>query len=166
MLCADGHVEAEIADRFGIGERTLRHWKKRHPELLEAMEATKPLADDQVEAAVFKNAVGYEYLETEIISSKTKTKTTQPDGTVVEVEEIRPIRTVERKRHSPPNVVAGIFWLKNRRRQQWGDRQADLDDNEQTKIDELLKRMEGEADAILQPQAGEEVQDAAESLES
>ena len=147
-LCRNGRTNKQVADELGIGTRTFDRWRNKYPEFKMATESGKAVADDQVEASLFKRALGYDYEEIETIEGE------------------RSRRKITKRKHMPGDVTAQIFWLKHRRRQQWGDRQSDLDENEQTKIDELLKRMEGEADAILQPQAGEEVHNAAEPLES
>jgi hypothetical protein len=101
----DGLTEDEIAAKLGICRDTLFEWKKKYPELSDALKESKDAADGQVEMSLFKRAVGYEYEETKVIATK--------DGKAVKVEKT--------KKHVAPDVTAQIFWLKNRQRQKWCD---------------------------------------------
>lgn len=106
----DGLTEDQIARNMGIGIRTLSDWKARFPAVLASLKKGKAPVDVEVENALLKSALGYEYEETitEIIE--------QPDGT-----QRKQIKKV--KRYSPPNSTAQIFWLKNRKPDKWRDKQ-------------------------------------------
>lgn len=96
-----GWTEAKIAKLLGITQATLTRYKKRFPEFCASLKAGKVLADDEVEHSLFQRACGY---------------------TVPEVKVLADGRKVSILHHYPPNVIACIFWLKNRRPEQWRDR--------------------------------------------
>jgi hypothetical protein len=67
----------------------------------------KEVADDRVERSLFNRATGYTYDATKVF---------MPAGAK------KPVYAPYRE-HVPPDVTACIFWLKNRRKDQWRDRQ-------------------------------------------
>lgn len=102
-----GATDKQLAEIIGIGESTLYDWKIRHPEFAEAVRAGKDEFDkDRVEGALLQRALGYEHEETKLFSH---------EGVVTDE------RTVIR--HYPPDTNAGQFWLKNRDRSRWRDKQ-------------------------------------------
>lgn len=52
-----GLTDAEISSRLKISRKTLYSWRKVHPELEEALRASKERADAMVEAALFRKAL-------------------------------------------------------------------------------------------------------------
>lgn len=95
----------EIAQQFGVEESTLTTWIMRDPEFAIAMRLPRELADDRVEKALYSRALGYKFKAEEI-------KITEA-GVVHRVEVIKQV---------PPDIGAGIFWLKNRRPHLWKER--------------------------------------------
>lgn len=59
----DGLTDEQIAINIGIRRPTLYDWKKKHPDISDALKRGKEVVDRQVENALFKSAVGYEYTE-------------------------------------------------------------------------------------------------------
>ena len=55
---------------WGMGYSTFYEWQARFPELREAVNKSREVADREVENALFRNAVGYEYEETRIIKEE------------------------------------------------------------------------------------------------
>src|SRR5690606_22946308 len=101
----DGLTDEQIAHNIGINVATIYEWKKRFPEIDNALKKGKEVVDIQVENALLKRALGYEYEETKVI--------VETDGR----------KRVERiKKHVLPDVTAQIFWLKNRRPDKWRDK--------------------------------------------
>lgn len=97
----DGLVDEQIAQNIGIAASTLYEWKKQYPEISEALKKGKEVVDRQVENALLKRALGYEYDEiTTEYGKETKRVTKQ----------------------MTPDVTAQIFWLKNRKPDQWRDK--------------------------------------------
>ena len=101
----DGLIEKQIAVNMGVSIRTLINWKGRFSELAKALSCGKEVADRQVENALYKRALGYWVTETET--------TTFSDGTT---------KTTEKHRHIVPDTTAQIFWLKNRKPDQWREK--------------------------------------------
>lgn len=105
-MARDGLVEADMAKALGIAQSSLSNYKLRYPEFQAALDRGKAPVDVQVENALFKRACGYETEE--------KVITKMPDGST---------RVEIRKKQVPPDTVACIFWLKNRKPKQWRDKQ-------------------------------------------
>ena len=104
-LCQLGATDLDLADFFGVAEKTIRNWRAARPDFLEAMRLGKGEADQRVEKSLYHRAVGYSYDAVKIFCNK--------HGEVTEV----PYRE-----HVPPDTVACIFWLKNRQPEAWRDR--------------------------------------------
>nr|DAW39138.1 MAG TPA: terminase small subunit [Caudoviricetes sp.] len=90
---------------MGINPATLYDWKNKYPKISEALKKGKEVVDIQVENALLKRALGYDYQEQRIEKS-------DKDGTKI-------IQTI---RHVPADTTAQIFWLKNRRPDKWRDK--------------------------------------------
>lgn len=102
----DGLTDEQIAHNMGICRDTLYEWKKRFPDMADVLKKGKDAIDIEVENALLKRAMGYDYTET-------RTETTE-DGMT---------KTVVTKKTMPPDTTAQIFWLKNRRPAVWRDKQ-------------------------------------------
>lgn len=59
----DGLTDEQIAQNIGVTATTLYEWKKRFPEISEALKRGKEVIDRQVENALLKRALGYAYTE-------------------------------------------------------------------------------------------------------
>jgi hypothetical protein len=101
----DGLTDKQISHNMGVAWSTLKIWKTRFPALTDALRKGKEVVDREVENALYKRALGYWVTETKT--------TTLPDG-AVKVEEIR--------KHVAPDTTAQIFWLKNRKPDQWREK--------------------------------------------
>lgn len=123
--CRDGADNAGLAKLLGCGKTTLSKLIKNYPQLKELIKVTKKVADDRVVSALYKSALGYEVEETttEVALNKDGTGTT----TMVK----------KTKKHIASDTTAAIYWLKNRRPEEWTDRQKiDLTVNP---FEELMK---------------------------
>jgi hypothetical protein len=115
-LCLLGLTDVELGEYFGVIEKTINNWKKSHPEFLQALKKGKVIADANVAERNYKLATGYQYDEVHTIKEQV-----YKDGKPVEGTEI--VRTETIRKEIPANVTSGIFWLKNRRRKDWSDKQ-------------------------------------------
>ena len=119
----DGLTDIQIAQNIGIAVSTLNNWKNRYVELMDSLKRGKEVIDRQVENALLKRALGYEYEEVKM---------------VVEKDE----KGNEKKRQEKvikkviPDTTAQIFWLKNRKPEQWRDRR-DIEHSGQIKTNKL-----------------------------
>ena len=59
----DGLTDEQIAHNIGISTSTLNNWKNKYVEILESLKRGKEVVDRQVENALLKRALGYEYEE-------------------------------------------------------------------------------------------------------
>jgi hypothetical protein len=107
-LCKLGAVDVEIASFFKVNISTISEWKTEHPEFGEALKVGKSVADDRVERSLYTRAIGYTYESVKIFLPKGSTRV--EDAVIVPYLE-----------HVPPDTTACIFWLKNRRKDQWRD---------------------------------------------
>ena len=105
----DGLTDEQIAKNIGINRTTLYDWKKKELEFSEALKKGKEVIDFEVENALLKRALGYEYEEE-----------TYENG----------ILTKKVKKHVAPDTTAQIFWLKNRKPNNWKDRVETDEDKE------------------------------------
>lgn len=119
----DGLIDDQIAEKIGISRSTLSEWKKKHKPLSDALKGGKEVVDRQVENALLRRALGYEYEEvTEEYEMGELTK-----------------RKVTKKK-VVPDTTAQIFWLKNRKPDDWRDkREITTNDNDQ--VLEYIKAM-------------------------
>ena len=53
----DGLTDQQIAQRMGIGVRTLYEWKKKHPQCSQPLKSGKEVVDYAVENALLKKAL-------------------------------------------------------------------------------------------------------------
>ena len=102
-LCRLGATDADLADFFGVCIRTVERWRVEHDGFCRAIKVAKEVADDRVERSLYMRAVGY---QTDAV------KIFQYDGK----ELIVPYRE-----NIQPDTTAAIFWLKNRKSDQWRD---------------------------------------------
>lgn len=119
----DGLTDEQIAKNIGINRDTLYRWKKAHSDISDALKRGKEVIDRQVENALLKRALGYTYDEV-----------TFEDG--VEVKRVR--------KQVAPDTTAQIFWLKNRKPEDWRDKREIIKDDDNDQVLLFLKAMRGE----------------------
>lgn len=101
-----GATDQELADAFNVDVRTIYRWKHDHPGFCQALKIGKDVADDRVERSLYQKAIGYEQDEVKIFMP-------------AQAEE--PVYAPFRAKIAP-DTTAAIFWLKNRRSQDWRDK--------------------------------------------
>lgn len=118
-LCKLGATDKEIAGFFCVVESTINKWKLEHSEFSESIKKGKVLADANVAERLYQRAMGYEHDSEEI-----KVVSDGP-GAGSSIERV-PVRKIY-----PPDTTAAIFWLKNRQKANWRDKQEfGITDNE------------------------------------
>ncbi|MDP2433806.1 MAG: helix-turn-helix domain-containing protein [Pseudomonadota bacterium] len=100
-FCLLGADDARLAEMFEVSEQTINSWKRRHPAFLESVKNGKEFADSAVAAALYKSATGGHF-----------------------IEEARVVgdQVVTLRKQLAPDVLAQIYWLKNRQPKHWRDR--------------------------------------------
>lgn len=113
-----GLIDVEIAYVIGVDEVTINNWKK-DPKFLLALKKGKVVADARVIDSLYKRALGYSY--DEVTFEKTGRLSMV---TTAEIEDIKAEPEYKKKivtKEVVPDVTAQIFWLKNRRPEDWRD---------------------------------------------
>jgi hypothetical protein len=102
-MALDGATEAQMAKAASVSIATFRNWKAAHPDFLVALKEAKTIADDLVEASLYRRATGYSHPALKFFFH---------EGQVITEKYIE---------HYPPDTTACIFWLKNRQPERWRD---------------------------------------------
>ena len=126
----DGLTDEQIANNIGISVSCLNNWKNKYVEILESLKRGKEVIDRQVENALLKRALGYEYTET--------TREYIP-----ELDEMKTTKKVTKQ--VAADTTAQIFWLKNRKPEKWRDKQEYEDKTAIDKLDGILKELRDNA---------------------
>lgn len=102
-----GATDAEIADILEINIATLHRWKVQFPEFCDALKVGKEPPDERVKRSLYLRATGYTYDAVKIVADA------KTGASVI----------VPYREHVPPDTTACIFWLKNRDKENWRDKQ-------------------------------------------
>lgn len=117
----DGLTDEQIAHNMGIATSTFYDWKNKYSEFSKSLKKNKEIVDIEVENALLKRALGYNYDEI-----------TYENG----------IETKRVTKQVAPDTTAQIFWLKNRRKMQWRDKvEVETNTDELNKVKELLSKI-------------------------
>ncbi len=156
----DGLTNEQIATNLGVGKTTFYKMLNEHSELSELLKKGKEIVDYEVENALLKRALGYEYDESTYevkydekqekyveVLTKRVTKQVSPDTTaqikrgkeIVDYE----VENALLKNALDGNVTAQIYWLNNRKPKQWRNKQdIDLSNNGMSLADAIQKAYE------------------------
>lgn len=128
-LAIKGATDADLANAFGVSERTINRWKYEYDNsgnmiigedgqrvlsaFGKALMEGKEIADAKVEKCLYKRAIGYDIEEEERIVEY------NADGSV------KPIKVKRNKKPVPPDVMAIMYWLNNRKKNtgEWSQKQ-------------------------------------------
>lgn len=128
-MAAVGKKDKDMAEEFGIDVSCLKQWKNRYPDFLAAIKKGKDDPDSAIEGSMFQRCRGYYVTET---TTETEEGTR---GTVT--------KTKKNKRYIPPDTVAQIFWLKNRKPSEWREKkEIQLIDDDKELTDAELEKIE------------------------
>lgn len=132
----DGLTNEQIAHNLGVAVSSFYKYKAENIELSEALKKGKEVIDREVENALLKRALGYEYIET-----KTTTNEEGKEFVVTTTKEV------------VPDTTAQIFWLKNRKPKVWRDKQ------------EISQNINAEVTNLTQEEKEKKLKDLKERLE-
>ncbi|CAJ1179596.1 hypothetical protein CPR19088_GLDEOEPO_01351 [Companilactobacillus paralimentarius] len=140
----DGLTDEQIAHNMNIGKTTLYRWENNKREIWESLKKGKNVVDREIENALFKRAKGFTAIETqykvvpledELIDVRrrdyaNKWKLKHPDASKQEIQDatVKGVKTTKRiklgliEKDVPPDTTAAIFWLKNRKPEEWRDK--------------------------------------------
>ncbi|WP_455936726.1 transposase [Gemella morbillorum] len=123
-----GLTDEQIAKNMDISYSTFREWKKKYSALSAALKKGKAPIDFEVENALLKRALGFEYEETE---------------TVFEDVDGKPKKRIKKTiKYAPPDTSACIFWLKNRKPNHWRKMNEAVENKLKAETEKLLKEAE------------------------
>ena len=128
-------TDEQIAQNANIATSTLYEWKKQYSEISEALKRGKEIVDRIVENALFDRACGgvHEVRKT----FKVRQTYYDDEGRKCEREELR---TGIDEVYVPGDTTAQIFWLKNRKPEQWRDK-VEVQSNDNDQVLEFIKAM-------------------------
>lgn len=140
----DGLTDEQIAYNMGINKATLYRWKDKYRDICDALKRGKEVIDRQVENALLKRALGYQFeeqtyvtvtigreeLDDRIESELDAWNEENPNATqaqrnrfISSIPKTKEILEKKVVKQVSPDVLAQIFWLKNRKPGQWRDKQ-------------------------------------------
>ncbi|SEM13247.1 Transposase [Paenisporosarcina quisquiliarum] len=140
----DGLTNEQIAHNIGVTQSTLYEWQKKYSEISEALKRGKEIVDLEVENAMLKRALGYEYNERKYAQVEmseeehyalqkvtvNRYKMDNPEATheeiklvELQVSKYKSVLVEEKIKDVAPDTTAQIFWLKNRKPEKWRDKQ-------------------------------------------
>jgi len=104
QLCKLGAINRELAQSFGVSERTIGNWLRQYPDFKAAVLHGRLDADSCIAERLFERAKGCVLPMVKIVEIAGKP------------------RQVRYLQHLPPDTRACMFWLRNRRPQNWSER--------------------------------------------
>lgn len=130
----DGLSNEQIAHNMGITFQTLYKWQDKYSELREALKKGKEVVDREVENALLKRALGYEYDEV------TQEPVTDKDTGITEMRVTKRVT-----KQIVPDVTAQIFWLKNRKPDEFRDKR-DVELSGSVDLGSIIEKARGRVD--------------------
>jgi len=112
-LIARGYSQVKVGSIIGVSQGTISRWIVENPDLRIDIKLQESLASDMVERAVFDKAVG---------------GTTEERKFDVDPETGKQTLIELKERTHLPDTGAAAFWLKNKRPDEWKDRQEIYND--------------------------------------
>lgn len=100
-----GATNTDIGEALSVGESTVRYWAASNEDFSAALKMGKEESDNRVERSLYERAMGYTHEEDKVFIH-------QGEAVIVPT-----------KKHYPPDSTSAIFWLKNRRPEEWRDKQ-------------------------------------------
>ena len=98
---------------------------KKYPDISESLKKGKAPVDFEVENALYKRAVGFKYEEIETVEE--------------EVDGVFKTRVKRTQKTALPDTSAIIFWLKNRKPEQWRKMNPVIENKLKAETEKLLK---------------------------
>ena len=137
----DGLTDEQIAHNIGISRSTLSEWKNKYPDIADTLKNNKQVADRMVENALFERALGGVHQLKKTF--KVRESYYDENGKKCEREVLK---TGIDEIYTPGDTLAQIFWLKNRKPEQWREKQQDVQDTSAVdRLDKILKEVRDNA---------------------
>lgn len=114
-LASKGLTNKEIAQALSIGERTFYEWREKYPQFWHSIKKYRGIADIEVENALYKSAVGFEFEE---VTQERRRIGKDSKGNWVYAL----VPSIVTNKVVPGNATAQIFYLKNRMSHRYKDK--------------------------------------------
>lgn len=124
-LCLLGSTDKQLADFFDVCEDTINEWKIVYPAFSVSIKEGKTIADANIAEGLYNRANGMIITKQTAIKLTTKEPVLDATGEPTRImRQTERIEIVDLMEQVPPETTAGIIWLKNRRPQNWKDKQV------------------------------------------
>ena len=117
-----GMTDNQIAKALGIHRATFYEYLKTYPDFSDAIKRGKGPVDVEVENALLKRALGYEYEESMVEYKPGKESKKGKKGKEKVDDKAKPTLIRKTQKQVIPDVTAQIVWLTNRRPALWKHR--------------------------------------------
>lgn len=108
----EGLTNEQLVEKMGINRSTFYRWKDEFKDFKDILKRTKEVVDYEVENALFKRAMGQTIeLEEQRLGR---------DGVII---------TLKKKMYIPPDTLALMYWLNNRKSSHWRNKQEIVNTN-------------------------------------
>lgn len=118
-----GASQAEIAKKLSLAVSTFKLYLSKgekgespYSDLSDCFTRACEVPDDNVEAALYKSAIGYNAVVAKTFKCK---EITYDETTGRKLREVEVLKTGHDEVHVPANVTAQMFWLANRKSDRW-----------------------------------------------
>lgn len=154
----DGLTDEQIAIKIGINRTTLYKWIDRFSDIGNALKQGKEPVDIDVEDSMVKLALGHYVTVKKPMKIRTEKRLKKKDkdgreyetGVIVEEH----IEYVDEQVYIPPNVTAQIFWLKNRKPEQWKDKREQVVSTKDGVLADLISGLKEPVAESFEAEAG------------
>ena len=123
-----GLSDQQIAKNIGISRATLNEWREKYPDISDTLKKGKEVADAEVENALYLKCIGHKVQ----LKKTFKVKKIEYNDAGKKIKEEENLETGAGEVYIPPDTKAIIFWLTNRMREDWKERQNTQMEQEET----------------------------------
>lgn len=123
-----GLSDQQIAKNIGISRSTLNEWRKKYPVIADTLKKSKEITDTEVENALYLKCIGHKVQ----LKKTFKVRKIEYNDAGRKIKEEEHLEVGEDEVYIPPDTKAIIFWLTNRAREDWRERQNIQEEQEET----------------------------------
>ena len=139
-----GLSDQQIAKNIGISRSTLNEWRKKYPDISDTLKKGKEVADAEVENALYQKCIGHKVQ----LKKTFKVKKIEYNDAGKKIKEEENLETGEDEVYIPPDTKAIIFWLTNRMREDWKERQNTQMEQEETEESGVIRLAPAEGEGV------------------
>lgn len=122
----DGLTDEQIAKNMQVSTATLYNYKRDHLEIFDALKKNKEIFDIEVENALHKKTLGY---NVELKKTFKVKHVVYSEETGKKIGEVETLETGIEEIHVPADTMAQMYWLNNRRSEQWRNKREQVQGN-------------------------------------